>query len=233
MEETEGSRVVLGGDLLPADLLMAAGYSSAAVADGNVRHHTERVLPAIYENLGNMARVVKGALTMKLAGEEAVLGPLRERLAAEVLLFEDADLRKLERARRTLDDIMQRQLTIFHAFRAELANTKAERWRGQEPAGGGDGRRRPVGGDGRGRPAGGEGEATGDEDSPSLVDVLQSEVAMMARLVESDLASSATSAVQRSWLDGMVPCKASRNDLAILPVGEWVCKSDCESWVIS
>jgi hypothetical protein len=51
---------------------------------------TDRIPPAIYENLGNMARVVKGALSMKMAEEEAALGPLRERLAAEVLLLEDA-----------------------------------------------------------------------------------------------------------------------------------------------
>jgi hypothetical protein len=30
---------VPGGDLLPADLLEAAGYCSVAVADGNVRRH--------------------------------------------------------------------------------------------------------------------------------------------------------------------------------------------------
>ncbi|WP_375757423.1 hypothetical protein [Corallococcus exercitus] len=87
---------------------------------------TERIPPAIYENLGNMARVVNGALSMKLAEEEAVLGALRERLAAEILLLEDADLRKLEKARRTLEGTMQRQLSIFHQLRAELANTKPE-----------------------------------------------------------------------------------------------------------
>lgn len=86
----------------------------------------DRIPPAIYENLGNMARVVKGALSAKLAEEEAVLGPVRERLAAEVLLLEDADLRKLEKARRTLETTMQRQLAIFHQLRAELANMKTE-----------------------------------------------------------------------------------------------------------
>jgi len=86
----------------------------------------ERIPPAIYENLGNMARVVKGALSMKLEEEEAVLGPLRERLAAEVLLLEDADLKKLERHRRTLETTMERQLGIFHQLRAEMANTKTE-----------------------------------------------------------------------------------------------------------
>lgn len=97
-----------------------------ALKTAQENEETERIPPAIYENLGNMARVVKGALTMKLAEEEAVLGPVRERLAAEVLLLEDADLRKLEKARRTLEGTMQRQLTIFHALRAELANTKTE-----------------------------------------------------------------------------------------------------------
>jgi hypothetical protein len=87
---------------------------------------TEQIDAAEYENLGNMAKVVKGALTMKLAEEEAALGPVRERLAAEVLLLEDADLRKLEKARRTLEGTMQRQLAIFHQLRAELANTKTE-----------------------------------------------------------------------------------------------------------
>jgi len=97
-----------------------------ALKTAQENEETERIPPAIYENLGNMARVVKGALTMKLAEEEAVLGPLRERLAAEVLLLEDADLRKLEKARRTLEGTMQRQLAIFHQLRAEMANTKTE-----------------------------------------------------------------------------------------------------------
>jgi hypothetical protein len=97
-----------------------------ALKTAQENEETERIPPAIYENLGNMAKVVKGALTMKLAEEEAALGPVRERLAAEVLLLEDADLRKLERARRTLEGTMQRQLAIFHQLRAELANTKTE-----------------------------------------------------------------------------------------------------------
>jgi len=87
---------------------------------------TERIPPAIYENLGNMARVVRSTLIMKQAEEEAVLGPLRERLAAEVLLLEDGDLKKLERHRRTLETTMERQLAIFHQLRAEMANTKTE-----------------------------------------------------------------------------------------------------------
>ncbi|WPB74589.1 hypothetical protein KYC5002_36965 [Archangium violaceum] len=97
-----------------------------ALKTAQENEETERIPPAIYENLGNMARVVKGALSMKLAEEEAILGPLRERLAAEVLLLEDADLKKLERHRRTLETTMERQLGIFHQLRAEMANTKTE-----------------------------------------------------------------------------------------------------------
>jgi hypothetical protein len=87
---------------------------------------TEQLDAASYENLGNMANVVKGALAVKLAEEEAALGPVRERLAAEVLLLEDADLKKLERHRRTLETTMERQLGIFHQLRAEMANTTTE-----------------------------------------------------------------------------------------------------------
>ncbi|NRD57699.1 hypothetical protein [Corallococcus exiguus] len=99
---------------------------ASALKMAQERKEMERIPPAIYENLGNMARVVKGALGMKLAEDEAVLGPLREQLVAEVLLLEDVDLRKLEKARRTLEGTMQRQLTILHQLRAELANTKME-----------------------------------------------------------------------------------------------------------
>jgi hypothetical protein len=87
---------------------------------------TEQLGAASYENLGNMAKVVKGALTLKLAEEDVALGPVRERLAAEVLLLEDADLKKLERHRRTLETTMERQLAIFHQLRAEMANTTTE-----------------------------------------------------------------------------------------------------------
>ena len=99
---------------------------ASALKMAQENEETERIPPAIYENLGNMAGVVKGALAVKLAEEEAILGPLSERLAAEVLLLEDVDLRKLEKARRTLEDTMQRQLAIFHQLRAELANTTTE-----------------------------------------------------------------------------------------------------------
>jgi hypothetical protein len=79
---------------------------------------TEQLDADSYKHLGDMAKVVKGALSMKLAEEEAAFGPVRERLAAEVLLLEDEDLRKLERTRRTLESTMQRQLAIFHQRRA-------------------------------------------------------------------------------------------------------------------
>ncbi len=111
---------------LPGLPLAVVEPLASALKMAQERKETERIPPAIYENLGNMARVVKGALGMKLAEEEAVLGPLGERLAAEVLLLEDADLRKLEKARRTLEGTMQRQLAILHQLRTELANTKME-----------------------------------------------------------------------------------------------------------
>jgi DNA replication protein DnaC len=97
-----------------------------ALKTAQENEEAESIPPAIYENLGNMAQVVKGALSMKLAEEEAALGPVRERLAAEVLLLEDADLKKLERHRRTLETTMERQLAIFHQLRAEMANTTTE-----------------------------------------------------------------------------------------------------------
>ncbi len=86
----------------------------------------EQLDAASYQHLGNMAKVVKSALALKLAEEEAALGPVRERLTAEVLLLEDADLKKLERHRRTLETTMERQLAIFHQLRAEMANTTTE-----------------------------------------------------------------------------------------------------------
>ncbi|WP_240360903.1 hypothetical protein [Pyxidicoccus caerfyrddinensis] len=86
----------------------------------------DRIPPTIYEDLGNMARVVKGALTMKLGEEEARLGPLRERLAAEVLLLEDVDLRKLEKARRLLENSMQRQLELLGQMRSQVASARPE-----------------------------------------------------------------------------------------------------------
>ncbi len=108
---------------LPMAVVEPLAFALDAVQENG---EAEQLDATSYENLGNMAKVVKGALTMKLAEEEAALGPVRERLAAEVLLLEDADLRKLERARRTLEGTMQRQLAILHQLRVELANTKTE-----------------------------------------------------------------------------------------------------------
>ncbi len=69
---------------------------------------------------------VKGALSAKLAEDEGALAPVRERLAAEVLLLEDADLRKLERHRKLLETAMQRQLGLLDQLRAQVATVKAE-----------------------------------------------------------------------------------------------------------
>ncbi|XXF81219.1 hypothetical protein P2318_16095 [Myxococcaceae bacterium GXIMD 01537] len=79
-----------------------------------------------YEALGNMAKMVRGALREKLAREEAALQPLRERLAAEVLLLEDADLKKLERHRRLLENSMQRQLALLTQVRALVTTARPE-----------------------------------------------------------------------------------------------------------
>ncbi|WP_426730740.1 hypothetical protein [Myxococcus faecalis] len=74
-----------------------------------------------YVALGNAAKVVRGALTEKQAREEAGLGPVRERLAAEVLLLEDADLKKLEKYRRTLEASLLRQTELLGKMRAQVA----------------------------------------------------------------------------------------------------------------
>jgi len=108
---------------LPMAVVEPLAFALDAAQDNG---ETEQLNAASYENLGNMAKVVKGALAVKLAEEAAALGPVRERLAAEVLLLEDADLKKLERHRRTLETTMERQLGIFHQLRAEMANTTTE-----------------------------------------------------------------------------------------------------------
>ncbi|NTX08009.1 hypothetical protein [Myxococcus sp. CA040A] len=79
-----------------------------------------------YEHLGNMAKLARGALAAKLAQEEAALVPVRERLAAEVLLLEDADLKKLERHRKLLESSMQRQLDLLGQMRLQMAASKPE-----------------------------------------------------------------------------------------------------------
>jgi hypothetical protein len=74
-----------------------------------------------YEHLGNMAKVARGALTAKLDQEQAALGLVRERLAAEVLLLEDKDLKKLARHRRLLESSMARQLGLLGQVRIQVA----------------------------------------------------------------------------------------------------------------
>lgn len=79
-----------------------------------------------YEHLGNMAKLARGALSVKLAQEEEALEPVRKRLAAEVLLLEDADLKKLERHRRLLENSMQRQLDLLGQVRSQVASAQPE-----------------------------------------------------------------------------------------------------------
>jgi hypothetical protein len=85
-----------------------------------------RLKQTAYEHLGNMAKLTRGALTAKLAQEDAALEPVRERLAAEVLLLEDADLKKLERHRRLLENSMQRQLDLLGQMRSQVASARPE-----------------------------------------------------------------------------------------------------------
>jgi hypothetical protein len=85
-----------------------------------------RMHPDAYRTLGNVAKVLKGALSAKLAEDEGALAPIRERLAAEVLLLDDADLRKLERHRKLLETAMQRQLGLLDQLRAQVAAVKAQ-----------------------------------------------------------------------------------------------------------
>ncbi len=79
-----------------------------------------------YGHLGDMAKLARGALTAKLAQEEAALEPMRERLAAAVLLLEDADLKKLERHRRLLESSLARQLGLLGQMRLQVAASKPE-----------------------------------------------------------------------------------------------------------
>jgi Sec-independent protein translocase protein TatA len=76
------------------------------------------MLPDAYRALGEVTKVLKAALSTKVAEDESALGPVRERLAAEVLLLEDADLKKLERHRKLLESSMQRQLDLLGQVRA-------------------------------------------------------------------------------------------------------------------
>jgi hypothetical protein len=99
---------------------------ASALDQGRETHQEGRMKQAAYEHLGNMAKLTRGALTNKLAEEEAALGPVRERLAAEVLLLEDADLKKLERHRRLLENSMQRQLDLLGQVRSQVASARPE-----------------------------------------------------------------------------------------------------------
>jgi hypothetical protein len=73
-----------------------------------------------------MAKLARGALGVKLTQEEEALEPVRVRLAAEVLLLEDADLKKLERHRRLLESPMQRQLDLLGQVCSQVAASRPE-----------------------------------------------------------------------------------------------------------
>ncbi|HLK99138.1 MAG TPA: hypothetical protein VK539_01070 [Myxococcaceae bacterium] len=81
---------------------------------------------AAYEHLGNMAKVARGALAEKLDQEQAALGLVRERLAAEMLLLEDVAIKKLERHRKLLESSMQRQLDLLGQVRSQVASARPE-----------------------------------------------------------------------------------------------------------
>ncbi|MFB1478777.1 hypothetical protein [Corallococcus sp. RDP092CA] len=99
---------------------------SLAVEEARDTRQDGRLEQTAYEHLGDMAKLARGALTAKLAQEEAALDPVRERLAAEVLLLDDKDLRKLERHRRLLESSMSRQLALLSQIRVQVAASKPE-----------------------------------------------------------------------------------------------------------
>lgn len=99
---------------------------SLAVQEARDTRQDGRLEQTAYEHLGDMAKLARGALTAKLAQEEAALDPVRERLAADVLLLEDKDLRKLERHRRLLESSMSRQLGLLSQIRVQVAASKPE-----------------------------------------------------------------------------------------------------------
>ncbi len=99
---------------------------SLAVEEARDTRQDGRLEQTAYEHLGDMAKLARGALTAKLTQEEAALEPVRERLAAEVLLLEDKDLRRLERHRRLLESSMSRQLGLLSQIRAQVAASKPE-----------------------------------------------------------------------------------------------------------
>lgn len=71
-----------------------------------------------YGSLGRAARAAAEALREKLGREEGEVPQLREKLAAEVVLLDDGDLRKLERHRRMLESSMARLLDVLERARA-------------------------------------------------------------------------------------------------------------------
>jgi hypothetical protein len=100
-------------------LTFSLGHAQDTCKDGRMHADT-------YRALGDAAKVLKGALSAKLAEDEGALAPVRERLAAEVLLLDDVDLRKLERHRKLLETAMQRQLGLLDQLRAQVAAVKAQ-----------------------------------------------------------------------------------------------------------
>jgi hypothetical protein len=99
---------------------------SLALAQARDTRQDGRLEQTAYEHLGNMAKLARGALAAKFAQNEAALTPVRERLVAEVLLLEDADLKKLERHRRLLESSMVRERELLGKLRAQVAPTKPE-----------------------------------------------------------------------------------------------------------
>jgi hypothetical protein len=80
---------------------------SLALQEARDTRQEELLEQIAYEHLGNMGKLARGALAAKLDQEQAALGLVRERLAAEVLLLGDVDLKKLERHRKLLESSMQ------------------------------------------------------------------------------------------------------------------------------
>ena len=99
---------------------------SLALQDARDTRQEGRLEQAAYEHLGNMAKVARGALAAKLDQEQAALGLVRERLAAEVLLLEDVDIKKLERHRKLLESSMQRQLDLLGQVRANVSSATSQ-----------------------------------------------------------------------------------------------------------
>jgi hypothetical protein len=108
---------------LPESVIQPLSFALEEARDTQKKGHLEQ---AAYGHLGNMAKVARGALAAKLDQEQAALGLVRERLAAEVLLLEDGDLKKLERHRKLLESSMQRQLDLLGQVRARVSSATAQ-----------------------------------------------------------------------------------------------------------